>query len=83
MRCWWCTCWARCRPTTAAGSRAPWWRHASTSRAASKKAVRLDTFTTNVRAQNLYESCGFVNCGIYEGFYDFLGLSAVMYEHAL
>ena len=53
------------------------------ARAASKKAVRLDTFTTNVRAQNLYESCGFVNCGIYEGFYDFLGLSAVMYEHAL
>lgn len=53
------------------------------ARAAGKKAVRLDTFTTNVRAQNLYESCGFVNCGIYEGFYDFLGLSAVMYEHAL
>ncbi|MBC5583807.1 GNAT family N-acetyltransferase [Eggerthella sp. NSJ-70] len=51
--------------------------------AAGKKAVRLDTFTTNVRAQNLYESCGFVNCGIYEGFYNFLGLSAVMYEHAL
>lgn len=53
------------------------------ARAAGKKAVRLDTFTTNVRAQNLYESCGFVNCGIYEGFYDFLGLSAVMYEYAL
>lgn len=53
------------------------------ARAAGKRAVRLDTFTTNVRAQNLYESCGFVQCGVIEGFYDFLGLSAVMYEHAV
>ncbi len=53
------------------------------ARAAGKRAVRLDTFTTNVRAQSLYESCGFVNCGVCEGFYDLLGLSAVMYEYAV
>ena len=34
------------------------------ARAAGKRAVRLDTFTTNVRAQSLYESCGFANCGV-------------------
>ena len=53
------------------------------ARAAGKRAVRLDTFTTNVRAQSLYESCGFANCGVCEGFYDRLGRSAVMYEYAV
>ena len=53
------------------------------ARAAGTRAVRLDTFTTNVRAQSLYESCGFANCGVCEGFYDRLGRSAVMYEYAV
>jgi len=53
------------------------------ARAAGKRAVRLDTFTTNVLAQSLYESCGFANCGVCEGFYDRLGRSRVMYEYAV
>lgn len=53
------------------------------ARAAGAKALRLDTFTTNVRAQKLYESCGFANCGVCENFYPHLGRSAVLYEYAL
>ncbi|MFR4804694.1 MAG: GNAT family N-acetyltransferase [Eggerthellaceae bacterium] len=52
------------------------------ARAAAREPC-LDTFTTNVRAQSLYESCGFANCGVCEGFYDRLGRSAVMYEYAV
>ena len=53
------------------------------ARAAGAKALRLDTFTTNERAQRLYESCGFANCGVYENFYPHLNRDAVLYEHAL
>ena len=50
---------------------------------AGAKALRLDTFTTNGRAQGLYESCGFANCGVYEDFYPHLGRGGVLYEFAL
>ncbi|WP_080800321.1 GNAT family N-acetyltransferase [Arabiibacter massiliensis] len=53
------------------------------AREAGAKALRLDTFTDNVRAQRLYESCGFANCGVYEDFYPHLGRDAVLYEYAL
>lgn len=50
------------------------------AREAGAKALRLDTFTTNGRAQGLYESCGFANCGVYEDFYPHLGRAGVLYE---
>ncbi|MDN4469110.1 GNAT family N-acetyltransferase [Gordonibacter sp. RACS_AR68] len=53
------------------------------AREAGAKALRLDTFTTNGRAQGLYESCGFANCGVYEDFYPHLGRGGVLYEFAL
>ena len=53
------------------------------AREAGAKALRLDTFTTNGRAQGLYESCGFANCGVYEDFYPHLGRAGVLYEFAL
>lgn len=55
----------------------------ATARETGAKALRLDTFTTNVRAQRLYESCGFANCGVYEDFYPHLGRAGVLYERAL
>ena len=54
------------------------------ARAAGKRAVRLDTFTTNVRAQSLYESCGFEDKGEWTVHYPALGdIQVAMYELAL
>ena len=53
------------------------------AREAGARALRLDTFTDNVRAQRLYESCGFANCGVYEDFYPHLGRAGVLYEFAM
>ncbi|WP_165247724.1 GNAT family N-acetyltransferase [Adlercreutzia sp. ZJ141] len=48
------------------------------------RALRLDTFTTNVRGQRLYETCGFTRVGTFPVFYDDLGtVNLVMYEFAL
>lgn len=55
------------------------------ARAAGKKAVRLDTFTTNTRGRGLYESCGFVCVGEYPRFYLHIDptLATALYEYAL
>lgn len=55
------------------------------ARAAGKKAVRLDTFTTNVRGRGLYESCGFVCVGEHPRFYPDIdpALATALYEFAL
>ena len=54
------------------------------ARAAGKKAVRLDTFAYNTRAQHLYESQGFARIGIFPDFYpDLDSIDAVVYEYEL
>lgn len=56
------------------------------ARAAGMKAVRLDTFPFNVRARRLYESCGYVDLGIYPLAYDNVdegSADCVLYEYAL
>ena len=54
------------------------------ARAAGKKAVRLDTFTYNTRAQYLYESQGFTRIGTFPNFYpDLDNIGAVVYEYEL
>lgn len=54
------------------------------ARAAGKKAVRLDTFTYNTRAQHLYESQGFTRIGTFPNFYpDLDDIGAVVYEYEL
>lgn len=56
------------------------------ARAAGMKAVRLDTFPFNVRARNLYESCGYQDVGTYRLAYDNVDegdAEFVMYECAL
>lgn len=54
------------------------------ARAAGKKAVRLDTFTYNTRAQHLYETQGFARLGVFPDFYpDLNNIDAVVYEYAL
>lgn len=48
------------------------------------RALRLDTFTTNVRGQGLYEKCGFTRVGTFPVHYDDLGtVDLIMYEFAL
>ena len=54
------------------------------ARAAGKKAVRLDVFTDNVRAQRLYESCGFEHVGTCSLYHEDLGtVEFALYELAL
>lgn len=48
------------------------------------RALRLDTFVTNVRAQGLYSSIGFVDHGVWPLYYDDLGtVELKMYEYVL
>lgn len=55
------------------------------ARAAGKKAVRLDTFTTNTRGRRLYEKCGFTCIGEYPHFYPQIdpALATALYEVVL
>ncbi|BAK45438.1 GNAT family N-acetyltransferase [Eggerthella sp. YY7918] len=55
------------------------------ARAADKRALRLDTFSTNVRGRRLYETCGFDCIGVYPHFYPHIDpeLEAALYEYAL
>lgn len=55
------------------------------ARAAGKKAVRLDTFATNLRGRRLYESCGFVCVGEHPRFYPHIDptLATALYECVL
>lgn len=55
------------------------------ARTAGRKAVRLDTFASNLRGRRLYESCGFVCVGEYPRFYPHIdsALAAALYERVL
>lgn len=54
------------------------------SRNADMKALRLDTFTTNVRAHGLYGSVGFIDHGAWPIYYDDLGtVELKMFEYVL
>ncbi|OUO89884.1 GNAT family N-acetyltransferase [Gordonibacter sp. An230] len=58
---------------------------ADAARASGKRAVRLDTFASNLRGRRLYESCGFACAGECPCFYPGIDptLAAALYERVL